>query len=570
VTTITVHPSLVIVTPPGGTVTTILEPPELNSPWPTWNSPPEPTITEEPDKELDNLAFLLFALRNRRSLLWTERKDAYIKNVDETHNDLVGLLSKIPNPPKANPACSKSKRKRDILEGTHSLYPRGLLDSVIDSLKNVVDTISCAVNVASNLANEVKLPEPPSFEIENLTEALEQLGNKLEEQKDDDPNETDNPTRSSNKPKPTGSSSFSSSACSASIASSCSASCVAGTTSSCTTVCATSTGCSVANTVTATTSTPTGRETPPPFAIIESHVDTFWVLGQGLSGEEQDKLYDEVESFLSEELQEETPTPTSSETPTKATPTDTPTEPRDLKCLQKEWGAPKESTTDGSTTVKTAIQDFCKERNGQRVENRGDHIYDRWDVSGFGITKRESLWLSATTGPFDQCGQGTINEKDCVAVLTGAMNACDKGQPMTFGAVSQGDGCIEYAIEISPSIHEGDPPWNQHVKKFPPPEVIRSGLAPASDVDAQVVCSKEMGGQWSPEDADAAIEEYCGNDYAWSDGYEPMSIKGNVKIAASWTNGLEKKRGYDGPYKPEDKDYCKYVEPSNLVIYAYY
>ncbi|KAF2832411.1 hypothetical protein CC86DRAFT_401176 [Ophiobolus disseminans] len=29
-----------------------------------------------------------------------------------------------------------------------------------------------------------------------------------------------------------------------------------------------------------------------------------------------------------------------------------------------------------------------------------------------------------------------------------------------------------------------------------------------------------------------------------------------MRIAASWTNGLERKRGYNGPYKPEDKDYC--------------
>jgi len=234
-------------------------------------------------------------------------------------------------------------------------------------------------------------------------------------------------------------------------------------------------------------------------------------------------------------------------------------EPRGLKCLEKEWMAPKDSTTDGSTPVKIAIHDFCKKRNGQKIETRGDHIYDRWDVSGLGITKRESLWLSATTGPFDQCNQGTIEEKDCIAVLTSAMNACDKDKPLTTGALAQGAGCIEYAIDISPSIHEGDPPWHQHVKKFPPPETVRSDMKPASLVDSQIVCSKEKGSQWSAEDADAAIEAYCGNDWAWSDGYEPFTVKGNIRISASWTNGAEKKRGYAGPYKPEDKEFCRYV-----------
>jgi hypothetical protein len=47
------------------------------------------------------------------------------------------------------------------------------------------------------------------------------------------------------------------------------------------------------------------------------------VLGHGLSGEEQDKLYDEMDSFLSKELQEETPTPSQSVT---LTPEPTPPE----------------------------------------------------------------------------------------------------------------------------------------------------------------------------------------------------------------------------------------------------
>jgi hypothetical protein len=94
------------------------------------------------------------------------------------------------------------------------------------------------------------------------------------------------------------------------------------------------------------------------------------------------------------------------------------------------------------------------------------------------------------------------------------------------------------------------------VKEFPPPETVRSDLAPAFLFDSPIICSKELGSQWSVDDANAAIEQYCGNDYAWSNGYKPQSVKGNIKIAASWANGLEEKRGYNGSYKPEDKDYC--------------
>lgn len=168
-------------------------------------------------------------------------------------------------------------------------------------------------------------------------------------------------------------------------------------------------------------------------------------------------------------------------------------EPRGLNCLQNVWTAPKETTTDGSTSLKAAIEDFCKKRNSQKVEKRGHRIYDRWDVSGLGILKRSSLWLSATIGPFDQCSEGTVEEKDCIIVLNSAMKSCDKEQSYTTGALSQGEGCIEYAIEVSSSIHEGDPPWDQHIKMFPPPETVRSDLIPASLFDSQIVCSKERG-----------------------------------------------------------------------------
>lgn len=223
--------------------------------------------------------------------------------------------------------------------------------------------------------------------------------------------------------------------------------------------------------------------------------------------------------------------------------------PRDLKCLEKEWSADKKNTNDGSKSVEDAIKEFCKNRKGQSVKKGDDRIYDRWDVSGWGISKRQSMWLSAKAGPFDACKEGKI-EDDCVKVLTGGMKNCDKDKPRSHGMVAQGGGCIEYAIDFSASVHEGDPPWNQHVIKYPPPEDAKSRLPPASLDGPQIVCSKEKGAQWKKEDADRLIEEYCGNDEP-SLEYAPKPDDAKLWISA----GFEDKKG--GPYPDDKKGYCK-------------
>ena len=124
---------------------------------------------------------------------------------------------------------------------------------------------------------------------------------------------------------------------------------------------------------------------------------------------------------------------------------------------------------------------------------------------------------------------------------------------------------MEYALELGASVHEGDPPWNQHVIAFPPPETARSDLPPASLDGPQIICSTERleSKGFTEDDANAAIEEYCGNDLPFGDpnlplgGFELVVRKGTLNISASWHNGLEDQRGYIGPYSSDQRDFCR-------------
>ncbi|KAH7138736.1 SGNH hydrolase-type esterase domain-containing protein [Dendryphion nanum] len=230
--------------------------------------------------------------------------------------------------------------------------------------------------------------------------------------------------------------------------------------------------------------------------------------------------------------------------------------PSGLQCRNKKWGAPKYKTTDGSTPVLAAIREFCSKRKGQTVEQGKERIYDRWDVSGWHVTKRQSLWLSATTGHFQECKKATI-EDSCEETLAGGLQACNKDTSWTQGMNAQGKNCIEYAIEISPSVHEGDPPWNEHVASFPPPETVMSSLLPYTG-KRQVDCSVPQGQSWDVKDAEAAIEQYCSNNEPYG-GYDMTVVKGNVTISASVkfnTTDLTGQPSYwPTPYK--DEGYCQ-------------
>ncbi|KAH9864716.1 hypothetical protein J1614_010652 [Plenodomus biglobosus] len=209
--------------------------------------------------------------------------------------------------------------------------------------------------------------------------------------------------------------------------------------------------------------------------------------------------------------------------------------PRDLVCRESEWRAPREQTSDGSTSALDAIQQFCKNRDGAAVGNgQSEHVYDRWDVSGWGVTKRQSMWIRASRGPFPQCEQGSyaLKKDDCVAVLVGGLTSCDKGSDFTSGFKAQGENCLEYGIDLSPSVHEGDPPWSEHVKKYPPPETLQSTVVEASGKH-QIDCFIGRGHSWTWDDANAAINIACNDRKSgWKDKKYSVE-KGSLQLAAT-------------------------------------
>jgi hypothetical protein len=159
------------------------------------------------------MALAFFWLKRNKGWLKTqEKKEEFIKFVENTSLDIDGLASKLPKLPDADPKCSTLKRKRSIWERS-TLEKRGILDGVIDTIKDVASAVSCAAKVATNLVDRVKDVNPPELEIDNLIEALDQLGSKLQEL--DDPKE---PTISPSESESTPSSTSSSASCTSSSA----------------------------------------------------------------------------------------------------------------------------------------------------------------------------------------------------------------------------------------------------------------------------------------------------------------------------------------------------------------
>lgn len=167
------------------------------------------------------------------------------------------------------------------------------------------------------------------------------------------------------------------------------------------------------------------------------------------------------------------------------------------------------------------ITKFCTDNHGATVEKDAPKdIYIREDVSGLGIPKRQSYWIRANAGPFDQCQTGTIDKQDCIAVLYNAINKCDSGD-FTYGARAQGDGCVQYTFDISDVITDGEPPWGELKVHYP--GIERQELHPnakedptpwtpcPNNADCQLnnVACRGEGPGFTLEDADKAIEDFC-------------------------------------------------------------
>jgi len=141
------------------------------------------------------LAGLYFSLHANR--LWItdpKLKSQYIKNVKKTKHETDSLFAALDIKPKADPDCSKVKRKRSSISERQLraiIRERGLLSGVTDMIKDVVNLVSCATKVVNNLVKTVEGIEPPIGEIETLTDTLAWIGENLKH-----PEEPKKPTQS--------------------------------------------------------------------------------------------------------------------------------------------------------------------------------------------------------------------------------------------------------------------------------------------------------------------------------------------------------------------------------------
>lgn len=163
------------------------------------------------------------------------------------------------------------------------------------------------------------------------------------------------------------------------------------------------------------------------------------------------------------------------------------------------------------------------------------------------------MWIRASAAPYDQCGEGTIERFDCIDLLTSGLKSCDPDGKYTFGLTVQGKNCIEYSLDTSDSVHEGDPPWNQHVVSFPPgehePLRLRDGDKPF-DID----CVGD-GLEYAPEEVDGLIKALCHPNGRFPEQMHPPSAAirygnndGNLWVIAR-----------PNPFTWADENWCRYV-----------
>jgi hypothetical protein len=113
-------------------------------------------------------------------------------------------------------------------------------------------------------------------------------------------------------------------------------------------------------------------------------------------------------------------------------------------------------------------------------------------------------------------------------------------------------------VDMSASIHEGDPPWNEHVVKYPPPETVKPyNLAPVTNKEEEgkleiYVTADDYGMGWNFESArmaQAHIKSFCTNGLDNS-----PENKLTIKWLTIWTQGGP--WGDEaGPYK--DDGWCQ-------------
>ncbi|KAF2792072.1 hypothetical protein K505DRAFT_388144 [Melanomma pulvis-pyrius CBS 109.77] len=202
-----------------------------------------------------------------------------------------------------------------------------------------------------------------------------------------------------------------------------------------------------------------------------------------------------------------------------------PARPRDPVCLGRDWHAPKNYAVDDTMPISAVALQWCAGFGGHEVSRIGDGVVaTRYMISGRGASGRQAYWLWARAGPFEQCnGGGKVIYEDCINVLNHGLEFCDKDSPLTTGFTGQGDGCVEYTVEIGDNVNDRVPSWSpdQVVHFSPPetvdlqtwvPEIVYNGVYGGSwkdDGTSHIYCDAQDGYGFTDEDVENVIGNVC-------------------------------------------------------------
>lgn len=114
---------------------------------------------------------MFFALYvNRNNLDDPKQKQKYIENVEETKEQMHTLFDSLQKKQPTPPDCSPG-----------SLKKRSPISGLADLAGDIPKLASCATVVVNALEEDVKAPEPPVSEVEDLTDTLNEIGKHMDE-----------------------------------------------------------------------------------------------------------------------------------------------------------------------------------------------------------------------------------------------------------------------------------------------------------------------------------------------------------------------------------------------------
>lgn len=178
------------------------------------------------------------------------------------------------------------------------------------------------------------------------------------------------------------------------------------------------------------------------------------------------------------------------------------------------------------------------------------------------------MWLRASIIPSESetCEDGIVWERNCVDVLTGALIECHKPGTFSHGFKGQGENSLEYILDLSASVHDGDPPWDEHVMKYPPPETVKPfDLAPVTDNGKEgkneVYVTQDKTRNWRFDDWNMARDTVK---LSCNDGKGNSPDNGILESDwfHIWTGAGWRDRGAS-PY--EKNEWCQYVYPCEYI-----